>query len=124
MRIRIDPDQYVPIAAIALMVLSMATCAFQLRDDEDGGAIMSPMSEQLDPFAAKLRRCQTVTSEQAAELEACRQVWAENRRRFMTSTKPNWSASPEAKPIEPAPATKYPDCVVPPALNCQPSEMR
>jgi len=70
----------------------MAACAFQIRNDEDGGAITSPVSEQLDAFAAKLRHCQTVTSEQAAELAACRQVWAENRRRFMTSTKPNWSA--------------------------------
>ena len=124
MRIRIDPDQFVPIAAIGLMVLSMAACAFQLHNDEDEGAITSPVSEQFDPFAAKLRRCQTVTSEQAAELEACRQAWAENRRRFLTSAKPNWSASPETKPIEPAPVTKYPDRIVPPALNNQQSETR
>ena len=114
MRIRIDPDQFVPIAAIALMVLSMAACAFQLGNDDDGGAITSPVSEQLDPFAAKLRHCRTVTSEQAADLEACRQVWVENRRRFLTST----------KPIDPAPGSKYPDRIVPPVLNNQQGETR
>ena len=99
MRVRIDPDQFVPIAAIALVLLSMGACAFQLRNDEDEGAVTSPVSEQLDPFAAKLRRCQTVTSEQAAELEACRQLWAENRRRFLTSTKQRWDAPADDKPV-------------------------
>ena len=123
MRVRIDSDQFAPIAAVALMLLSLGACAFQLRNDEDGEAVSSPVFEEIDPFAAKLRRCQTVTPEQAAELEACRQVWAQNRRRFMTSTKPNWSTAPETDPINPVPVTKYPDRIVP-LPNNQPIETR
>ena len=123
MRIRIDPDQFVPIAAAALMLLSMAACAFQLGSDENEEAITSPVSE-LDPFAAKLRRCQTVTSEQAAELEACRQVWAENRRRFMTSRKPNWNAPTGQQPMEPVPDAKYQDRALPSKPSPGPSEVR
>lgn len=124
MRMRIDPDQFMPIAAIALMVLSMTACALQLRNDDDAGAITSPVSEELGPFATRLNHCRTVTSDQTAELASCRLVWAESRRRFLNSTKPNWSASPEAKPIEPAPGTKYPDRVLPPAVNNEQNETR
>jgi conjugative transfer region protein TrbK len=116
MRARINPEYLGPIAVVTAMVLVVAACAIQLPKDEVGDEVTSPAPQETDSFAARLDHCRTVTSEQTAELESCRRIWAENRRRFFTSTKPNWSASPEEMP-EPAPTTKYRDRVLPPALN-------
>jgi len=122
MRVRINPRRLVPILAVALSVLVVAACAIQLRNNEDGGPIASPASQEADPFAAELKRCRTVTSEQSAELENCRRVWAENRRRFLTSTKPNWSAPPNGKPTELG--LKHGDRVLPPEITRGQSEAR
>jgi conjugative transfer region protein TrbK len=69
------------IAAIGLVVLSVAACAAQLRPDQDSQP--SPVtSEESHPLAPKLESCLTVTPDQTATFEYCRRVWAENRRRF------------------------------------------
>ena len=121
---RINPEHLVPIAAVALSVLVVAACAIQLRNDEGAGPIRSPVTEETDPFAAKLEHCRTVTSEQPVELENCRHVWAENRRRFFTSTKPRWDGPPDGKPAEPAPSAKSQDRVLPPEISRGQSEVR
>ena len=124
MRMRINPEHFVLIAAVALTVLVVGACAIQLRNDENGESIPPPVSQEADPFAAKLDRCRTVTSEQAVELENCRHVWAENRRRFFTSTKPRWDGPPVGKPAEPAPSAKSQDRVLPPEISRGQSEVR
>lgn len=124
MRTRINPRHFMPIAAVALTVLVVGACAIQLRNDENGESIPSPVSQEADPFAAKLDRCRTVTSEQAAELDACRRVWAENRRRFFTSTKPRWDAPIDGNSSVPPPSAKYQDRVLPPELNREQSGTR
>lgn len=124
MRTRINPRHFVPIAAVALTVLVVGACAIQLRNDENGESIPSPVSQEADPFAAKLEHCRTVTSEQPVELEHCRLVWAENRRRFFTSTKPRWDGPADGKPTEPAPSAKYQDRVLPPEINRGRNEVR
>jgi conjugative transfer region protein TrbK len=71
------------VAAIGLVVLSLAACAFQLRHDEQAQPSSAPTSSEVDqPLAPKLESCLTVTPEQTATFEYCRRVWAENRRRF------------------------------------------
>ena len=124
MRTRINPRHFVPIAAVALVVLVVAACAVQLRNDEAAGSITLRVTEETDPFAAKLEHCRTVTSEQPVELEHCRLVWAENRWRFFTSTKPRWDGPANGKPTAPAPSPKYQDRVLLPEISRGQSEVR
>ena len=69
------------IAAIGIVVLSVAACAVQLRPDQDSEP-SAVASEDSHPLAPKLESCLTVTPDQTATFEYCRRVWAENRRRF------------------------------------------
>jgi conjugative transfer region protein TrbK len=96
------------IAAMGLVVLSVAACAVQLRPDQDSQP--SPIaSEENHPLAPKLESCLTVTPDQTATFEYCRRVWSENRRRFFGSQKkPPASRTAagranEQRPAEPAP---------------------
>lgn len=71
------------VAAIGLVVLSLAACAFQLRHDEEAQPSPTSFSSEADhSLAPKLESCLTVTPDQTATFEYCRRVWAENRRRF------------------------------------------
>jgi conjugative transfer region protein TrbK len=47
-----------------------------------------PAAKTADPLAADLARCRDITAEQLAADDACRRVWAENRRRFFVPTTP------------------------------------
>ncbi|WP_442895955.1 putative entry exclusion protein TrbK-alt [Bradyrhizobium sp. AZCC 2289] len=76
------------IAAVGLVVLTVAACAVQLRRDEGTQPSVSTESSESDhPLAPKLESCLTVTPDQTAIFEYCRRVWAENRRRFFGPTK-------------------------------------
>jgi conjugative transfer region protein TrbK len=68
------------------MVLVVAACAIKLRDDEDQISAL-PSAREVDPLAAELARCRTVTAEQTDALEECRRVWAEQRRQFLGQSK-------------------------------------
>ena len=70
-------------AALMLVVLVVAACAIQLRDDE--GQIRTSKSAERtpDPLATKLAECRSVTSEQKDALSECRKAWAEKRRQFL-----------------------------------------
>jgi conjugative transfer region protein TrbK len=58
----------------------VAACTIQLR----GENVSSPPKEKqtTDVGGSDLARCRNVTSEYASGYQHCRQVWAENRRRF------------------------------------------
>ncbi|WP_454645427.1 putative entry exclusion protein TrbK-alt [Bradyrhizobium liaoningense] len=61
-------------------VLVVAACTIQLRG---GDGPPPPKAEQTtDATSSDLARCRSVTAEEAARYERCKQVWAENRRRF------------------------------------------
>ncbi|MEY9543159.1 conjugative transfer region protein TrbK [Bradyrhizobium diazoefficiens] len=61
-------------------VLGVAACTIQLRG---GDAPPPPKAEQTtDATSSDLARCRSVTVLQAGGYERCKQVWAENRRRF------------------------------------------
>jgi conjugative transfer region protein TrbK len=124
---RVTSEKLLTTGAVALTVLVVAACAIQLRPDGGERPIshaLPSLSEPADSFAADLEQCRTVTSEQAAELERCRTVWAESRRRFLTSTQPNWSTSRVEKPVAKPPATKSLDPVSRPPLNREPGAIR
>ena len=124
MSARLNPEHLIPIAAVTLIALVVAACAIQLRSDEAAESSPSRVSQETDPFAAKLERCRTVSPEKSAEYEDCRRVWAEYRRRFFTSTNPHWDKPAEGKPTESSLAVKNQDRVLQPEPNREPSETR
>lgn len=71
------------LAALALVAIAVAACAFQLRGDEE--QTNTPVSAEVtsDPLATKLAECRSVTYEQKDALSECRKAWAERRRQFL-----------------------------------------
>jgi conjugative transfer region protein TrbK len=103
---RIKRLLFVATAAV-VPALVVAACAIQLRGHDDSVMAASSITPVIDPVAGELERCRTVTSEQEAELQACRRVWAEHRRRFLGQKK-----APAVPSIDRQPST-------PPALSAQ-----
>lgn len=61
-------------------VLVVTACTIQFRG---GDGPPPPKAEQTtDATSSDLARCRSVTAEQTEGYERCKQVWAENRRRF------------------------------------------
>ncbi|WP_338129097.1 putative entry exclusion protein TrbK-alt [Bradyrhizobium yuanmingense] len=61
-------------------MLVVTACTIQLRG---GDGPPQPKAEQrTDATSSDLTRCRSVTAEQAESYQRCKQVWAENRRRF------------------------------------------
>jgi conjugative transfer region protein TrbK len=94
--------------AVAVPVLVVAACTIQLRGDGDGPPGGSSASRATNPLRNKLERCRKITSEQAAELQECRLIWAENRRRFLGSKKTPAVSSVDAQPSSPTPSFAQP----------------
>ncbi|MBR0724213.1 putative entry exclusion protein TrbK-alt [Bradyrhizobium manausense] len=62
-------------------VLVVTACTIQLRGGD--GPPPGPKAEQTtDATSSDLVRCRSVSAEEAAGYQHCKQVWAENRRRF------------------------------------------
>jgi conjugative transfer region protein TrbK len=75
------------VAGVAVMVLVVAACTIKLRGDEDQISAL-PSAQEVDPLAAQLARCRSVTPEQKDALAECWRVWAEQRRQFFGQSKP------------------------------------
>ena len=99
------------IRAVVIPVLVVAACTIQLRGDSDGPPARSSASRATSPLGDELERCRKVTSEQVAELQECRLIWAENRRRFLGSKKTPGVTSADGQPGPTPPLTqpKHPD---------------
>lgn len=86
-------------------VLVVTACTIQLR----GGNQSPPLTkaeQRTDATTSDLANCRSVTTEETAEYQHCRQVWAENRRRFL-GKKDAAAVSPNGDSAEGlAPATK------------------
>jgi len=97
-------------AAAAVPMVVVAACTIQLRDDSGSPPAGSSASRATNPLGAKLEHCRRVTSEQVAELQECRLIWAENRRRFLGSkkTSTSTSSSVDAQPGSPTPSLVQP----------------
>ena len=94
--------------AAAVPVLIITACTIQLRGGSNGPAAGSSASRAINPLGAELERCRKVTSEQVAELQECRLIWAENRRRFLGSKKTPAVSSVDAQPGSPTPSLAQP----------------
>jgi conjugative transfer region protein TrbK len=76
-------DRLPTVAAVALVVLVVAACAIQLRDDESQTPSAASADQASDALTAKLAGCRSVTYEQKDALSECRKAWAEKRRQFL-----------------------------------------
>jgi conjugative transfer region protein TrbK len=94
--------------AAVLPLLVVAACTIQLRGDSDRPPAGSSASPATNPLGAKLEHCRKVTSEQVAELQECRLIWAENRRRFLGAKKTPSVTSADAQSSSPTPALAQP----------------
>jgi len=95
-------------AATVVLGLVLAACAIQLRGDSDGPPAGSSASRVINPLGTELERCRKITSEQLAELQGCRLIWAENRRHFLRSRKTPAASSADAQPGSPKPSLAQP----------------
>src|SRR5258707_6532872 len=98
-------DRLSMVAGVAVTVLVVAACAIKLRDDEDQTSSASSVSTDADPLAAELARCRRGTPEQTDALEACRGIWAEQRRQFLGQSK---SPTPSTRTNDSAPNIGFP----------------
>jgi len=96
------------VTTAAAVPLVVAACTIQLPGDSDGPSAGSPPSRAPNPLRTELEHCRKVTAEQVAELQECRLIWAENRRRFLGSKTPAGS-SVEAQPSSPTPSVAQPN---------------
>jgi len=86
-------DRLPMMAAMVLVVLTVAACAIRLRDDGNQTASAISSDQASDPLATKLAECRSVTSEQKEALSECHKAWAEKRRQFLGQTSPTSSES-------------------------------
>jgi conjugative transfer region protein TrbK len=78
----LTPRLFARIAAVGLIVLIVAFTVIQSWHSEDP-IVLTPLAhDRADALIQELARCRTITSDEAAALETCRRVWAENRRQF------------------------------------------
>jgi conjugative transfer region protein TrbK len=75
---------------LAFVVAAIALAVNQLRHDDNENVVV-PAAVLVDPLAAELARCRTITPEQNAADDTCRRAWAESRRRFFapSSSRPD-----------------------------------
>jgi conjugative transfer region protein TrbK len=72
-----------PLIAVAIAALfDLAACVIPLRGGQDAETQAQATSKS-DALDGPLPRCRAVTPDQTNAFEHCRQVWAENRRRFL-----------------------------------------
>jgi conjugative transfer region protein TrbK len=104
MNASLNPQQLLRIVAVGSVALAAAVAIIQSRRGEDA-AVLTPLElGEADAFVSELARCRTITPDDAAALEACRRLWAENRQHFFLSKKsppPPVALAPEAA-AEPA----------------------
>jgi conjugative transfer region protein TrbK len=119
----LTPRQLARIAGVGLVVLIVALTIVRSRHGEQA-VVLAPIEHRdAETLVEELARCRTITSDEAAALDACRLTWAENRRQFFGS-----AISPQSPtdPILKAPAApiKNQDRVVPREVGPQQGEAR
>ncbi|MGY3235586.1 MULTISPECIES: putative entry exclusion protein TrbK-alt [unclassified Bradyrhizobium] len=85
-----------------ISVLVVIACTIQLRGGN--GPPPPPKAEQTtDATSSDLAGCRSVTAEEAAGYQHCKQVWAENRRRFFGKNDPADSGRDNSAGLAPGP---------------------
>jgi conjugative transfer region protein TrbK len=85
------------LAVVGIGVTLLSACVVQLRSNQ-GKAAAPQSSTTSDAFDTRLTWCRTVTSQQAVAFAQCRQIWADNRRRFFGNHQPRLGAPNEHAP--------------------------
>jgi conjugative transfer region protein TrbK len=102
---------FVWVAAIVLVTLAAAAAMIKSGRNEDP-VVFAPFGpRERDAVVGDLARCRTITPDDAAGLDACRRVWAENRQRFFTTKSPLLATPPALN--APGGPMKSPDQVPP-----------
>jgi conjugative transfer region protein TrbK len=104
-------QQFLRIAAVVFVMLAAAVAVIQSRRGEDAAVTISMERGEADALVGELGRCRTVTSEDTADLDACRRIWAQTRQRFFSAKSPQLRNP--AAPNAPALLTKSQDQVPP-----------
>lgn len=79
---RSGPEKVLKLVAIVMGGIALMAAAIELKDavqQERGAPSAAPVD---DPLRAELARCRTLTPERLQTDTACREAWAENRKRF------------------------------------------
>lgn len=85
MREQHDPVRLIiQLSAIVGLLATVAMSIGSLRDVSVSSERASIATEQASLDGRELARCRTITAEQLPLDEACRRVWADNRRRFFS----------------------------------------
>lgn len=84
----VSPRTATKIAAIAAVAIAALGAAILSQRDERDDASAPAIALSDDRLGTQLRQCKSVTSDDIAALERCRHVWAESRRRFLSSGRP------------------------------------
>ena len=112
MSTHLTSQQFLRVAAVVFVMLAAVVAVIQSRRSEDA-AVLAPLEPgEADALVSELARCRTVTPDDAAVLEACRRIWAENRQHFFVSTKSPQLPDPPA-PNAPAGLMKSQDRIPP-----------
>ena len=85
------------VAAVLLVVVTAASCAIRLRDDEAPTNMAAGSEVAPDPLTTKLRECRSVTDQQKDALSECRKLWAEQRRQFLGQSAPMLPGNADSK---------------------------
>jgi conjugative transfer region protein TrbK len=94
-------QQFLRVAAVAFMTLAATVAVIQSRRGREAAALAPLGRGEADALVSELARCRTITSDDALVLDACRRIWAENRRHFFVPTKSPQLPDP---PVANAPA--------------------
>ena len=86
----VSPKTATRIAVIAAVVITAFGAAIlsQREESETDDPPAPAVALTDDRLVAILKQCKSVTSDEIAALERCRHVWAESRRRFLSSGRP------------------------------------
>ena len=87
-------QQFVRVAAVVFVTLAAAIAVIQSRRGEDATVVAPMGAGEADAVVRELARCRTIAPDDAAGLDACRRIWAENRQRFFTTKLPQLPAAP------------------------------
>lgn len=71
------------LAAAVFLMIATVVAIIELGRDGEGVRSSEPIAAASDPLRITLQRCQSL-GDAALEDQSCLDVWAENRRRFLT----------------------------------------
>jgi conjugative transfer region protein TrbK len=100
-------QQILRLVAVLMVTLVAAIALIQSRRSEEM-AVLAPFGRTVNELAL----CRVVTSDDAVALDACRRIWAENRRHFFASTESRQLPGPPAAEV-PAERTKNEERIPP-----------